>query len=211
MKRIFILYILCLWYGCSDPSENEILTMSVTVDAPEVPNVIVELGDKLLSKMRNGDVYLNDIPFSGYLISRYSNDSIYLIKGYVEGKQSGLTTAYYEDGAIQYERPYLKGEKHGIHIGYHQNGQKGFEYYFENGFNEGNHLEWYSDGKKATDMNYVNGKEFGKQQAWRPDGKLRSNYIVRENGRMYGLQGIKRCTKLDGVTKTIDPYKGQAE
>ena len=41
-----------------------------------------------------------------------------------------------------------------------------------------------------------------------PDGKYRSNYVITENGRKYGLVGLKRCKKIDGETENIDPYTG---
>ena len=200
----FISILLCLSISCSGKEE---LKKHEEIEI-QVPNILVESDMNLISKEQNGDVYFNGIPFSGYLIFRNRNDSVSLKKGYVDGKLNGITRAYYENGAIGYIRPYLNGEKHGLHKGFYSNGEKKFQYYFEYGFSEGNHLEWYESGQKSADMNYVKGKEFGKQQAWRPDGKLRSNYIVRENGRVYGLQGIKRCTKLDGATQEIDPYKG---
>lgn len=210
-SALTLILIVVAAFGCSDTAllESSIgIKDRIAEVKVDVPEVYVSSKDESVSKKNNGDVYLNEELFSGYIVSKYENGVISIKKGYVDGKQNGITTAYYQDGTTQYVRPYLDGEKHGVHIGFHKNGQKSFEYYFENGFNEGNHLKWYNDGQKASDMNYLNGKEFGRQQAWRPDGKLRSNYIVRENGRMYGLQGIKRCTKLDGVTKTIDPYKG---
>ncbi|MEO9485688.1 MAG: hypothetical protein ABJG47_19675 [Ekhidna sp.] len=206
MKKIQIILLVCLTVFSCDVAQMSSQDHQQTV---EVPEVYLESRAEEISVKPNGDVYLNESLFSGYIISRHRNDSISLKKGYVNGKQQGITTAYYPNGLVKYERPYLAGEKHGVHLGYYPDGNKKFKYYFEYGFSEGNHLTWYKDGQKSADMNYANGKEFGKQQAWRPDGKLRSNYIVRENGRMYGLQGIKRCTKLDGVTQTVDPYKGK--
>ncbi|WP_370089148.1 toxin-antitoxin system YwqK family antitoxin [Ekhidna sp.] len=206
MKRISQvgLLLLVIW-GCSKSKEG---VVEAVLEMHEIPEVSVSISDERIKKRQSGEVYFNNLPFSGYLIERYSNDTIARKTGYFEGKQNGMTTAYYPDGSIQYQRPYLNGEKHGIHIGFHKNGVKAYEYYFVNGFNEGNHKEWFETGALAADMNYVDGKEFGRQQVWRPDGKVRSNYIVRENGRRYGLMGIKRCTKLDGVTQTVDPYKG---
>lgn len=177
----------------------------------DIPEVFIAASNPKITKKQNGDIFKDGQPFSGYLIERYPSDSIALKVGYYNGKQNGVMTSYYENGEIRYVRPYFNGEKHGAHIGFHRNGVKAFEYYFVNGFSEGNHKEWFSDGELAADMNYVNGKEFGRQQVWRPDGKVRSNYIVRENGRRYGLMGIKRCTKLDGVTQTVDPYKGEKQ
>lgn len=194
-----------LLFQCSE-SVREIKSDAVLV---EIPEVLVVSSNGNISKRRNGDVYYNGIPYSGYLIEYYLNDTLALKNGYFNGKLNGMSTAYYENGSTRYLRPYQDGEKHGTHIGFHKNGTKAFEYLFVKGFSEGNHKEWFNNGQLAADMNYVQGKELGTQRTWRPDGKLRSNYVVRENGRRYGLQGIKRCTKLDGVTKSVDPYKGR--
>ena len=177
----------------------------------DIPEVFVSSSNAKISKKQNGDIFLDGEPFSGYLIEKYPNDTVALQTGYYNGKQNGVMKAFYNNGKVRYVRPYFNGEKHGTHVGYHRNGAKAFEYYFVNGFSEGNHKEWFNNGELAADMNYVNGKELGRQQVWRPDGKVRSNYIVRENGRRYGLMGIKRCTKLDGVTQTVDPYKGEKQ
>jgi antitoxin component YwqK of YwqJK toxin-antitoxin module len=197
--------------GCEE-STQEIRQPIVNVENDvEIPELLVSSTDSGIIKKQNGDTFFNGKPFSGYLIERYPNDTIAIKKGYYEGKQNGIMTAFYENGNTRYIRPYFNGEKHGTHVGFHRNGVKAFEYHFVKGFSEGNHKEWFDNGQPATNLNYVNGKEFGKQQAWRPDGKVRSNYIVRENGRRYGLMGIKRCTKLDGVTQTVDPYKGKEQ
>lgn len=209
MKQIIVIgFLILIMVGCEE-STKEIgqAVEKVEIDF-EIPELHVLSSDSSITKKQNGDILFKGQPFSGYLIEKYPSETIALKKGYFEGKQNGIMTAFYENGDIRYIRPYRNGEKHGIHVGFHRNGVKAFEYYFVNGFSEGNHKEWFASGQLATNMNYVNGKEFGKQQAWRPDGKVRSNYIVRENGRRYGLMGIKRCTKLDGVTQTVDPYKG---
>lgn len=206
MKKIGIIgLILLVTSGCN---ESEKSIEEPVSEIYQIPEIIVSVSDLGIKKKQTGEMSYNGLPFSGYLVEKYPNDSISAKIGYYDGKQNGMTTAFYQDGTIKYQRTYLNGEKHGTHIGFHQNGVKAFEYHFVNGFNEGKHKEWFNTGMLEADMNYVNGKEFGKQQVWRPDGKPRSNYIVRENGRRYGLQGIKRCTKLDGVTKTVDPYKG---
>ncbi|MEQ8905661.1 hypothetical protein [Ekhidna sp.] len=207
MKRIGVIGFLILITGCMD--SKDVMTTPVEETDIAVPEVNILVSDADVTKKQNGDVFYNDLPFSGYLIERYSNGILSLKIGYYDGRQNGMMTSYYENGDVRYIRPYRDGEKHGKHIGFHRNGTTSFEYYFVNGFSEGNHKEWFDDGQPATDMNYVNGKEFGRQQAWRPDGKVRSNYTVRENGRRYGLMGIKRCTKLDGATQSVDPYKGE--
>lgn len=199
------------WLVLSSCIESEMVTapdVEQIFPKVEIPNEEVVANHPDITKSQSGVIAFKGTPFSGYLLKKYTNDSVFQRQGYLNGVLNGVTTGYYPSGQILYSRPYLDGEKHGEHIGYHQNGVREFQYYFVNGFSEGNHKKWYPDGSMLSDMNYRDGKEFGKQQVWRPDGKLRANYVVRENGRRYGLQGIKRCTKLDGVSKTVDPYKG---
>ena len=57
-----------------------------------------------------------------------------------------------------------------------------------------------------SEINYLKGKPFGLTRVWRKDGKLRSNFVIRENGRRYGLAGIKRCTKIDTKKQILEPY-----
>ncbi|WP_109832892.1 toxin-antitoxin system YwqK family antitoxin [Reichenbachiella versicolor] len=153
----------------------------------------------------NGVVYLDSIPYSGYLLS-YRNEKLYSKEGYYDGRLHGTTAKYYSDGKLMQVRPYANGEKDGEHLGYYPNGKLKFKYYFEDGLSQGTHYEWYKDGNPKAEMNYIDGRERGRQRVWRPDGKLRSNYITRENGRQYGMLGIKRCTKIDGQSGNIDPY-----
>ena len=70
----------------------------------------------------------------------------------------------------------------------------------------GKHIQWYDSGQIYSEINYLNGKPFGSTKVWRKDGKLRSNFVIRENGRRYGLAGIKRCTKIDTEKQIIEPY-----
>ena len=83
---------------------------------------------------------------------------------------------------------------------------KKFEYFFIKGLSEETHYQWYENGQLYSEINYLNGKPFGSTKIWRKDGKLRSNFVIRENGRRYGLAGIKRCTKINIKEEIIDPY-----
>lgn len=174
-----------------------------------IPDLEIDESDERLELSRRGILSLDSVPFSGYLIRHYPNGQLKSRKGYFEGKQEGDAWIYYADGKVYSQRPYRNGEKHGEHLAYYPNGQKKFQYYFVNGLGEGTHLEWYEDGSPRREMNYKDGKEFGAQKMWRTDGKIRSNYVVRENGRQYGMLGLKRCTKIDSETGDIEPYQGE--
>ncbi|MGL1887909.1 MAG: hypothetical protein OCD76_15450 [Reichenbachiella sp.] len=201
MKRIESIFIGLLLLGssmsCSYFNSDETMI---------VPAVIVSFDE--LSHDHTGQYYYEDSLFSGYAITAYSEGDIKSIASYYGGKAEGDYVGFYQSGDTAFVRPYHFGEKHGTHLGYYRSGQKKFAYYFENGFNEGNHKEWFENGSLNKDMNYVNGKELGAQQVWRIDGKMKSNYVVKENGRKYGMLGLKRCSKIDSETQNVDPYTG---
>lgn len=174
---------------------------------PKIPELRVNV-DELTHDTR-GVYYYQDSVFSGFAIDLSDSKVLKSVASYFNGKLEGDLVGFYPNGDTAYIRPYHLGEKHGDHLGYYRNGERKFHYYYENGFSQGNHKFWYMNGNLKEDLNYVDGKEFGSQRVWRPDGKLRSNYVVRENGRKYGILGLKRCSKIDSNTENIDPYKGQ--
>ena len=171
-----------------------------------IPNIEKEWSEHFV--IDNGRVLQDSTLFSGYIVA-YQEGRLIARTGYLDGRQHGDMLLYYPDGSLKQRRPYVHGEKHGEHLGYHPSGQLAFKYYFVNGKSEGTHFEWYEDGHLRAEMNYADGYELGQQRVWRPDGKLRSNYITRENGRQYGMLGIKRCTKIDSETGDLDPYTGK--
>lgn len=174
-----------------------------------IPDIETTISDDRLSKDVNGLLLFSMEPYSGYVTVFDRDANLINKKSYLDGEQEGVSEAYYANGKLRYSRPYKKGKKDGEHIGWFGDGKKKFHYVFQHGLNEGNHKEWYADGSLAKDFNYQSGRPFGSQKVWRRDGKIRANYVIRENGKRYGLMGIKRCTKLDGETQEIDPYLAQ--
>lgn len=168
-----------------------------TTESPVIPEFKVMSNDEHLSRTREGLVLYKDSVFSGLIQDYYPNDQLKTQKGYFLGKQADVYLGFYANGDTAFIRPYLKGKKHGVHRGWYANGQLKFQYNFMNGLSEGNHLDWYADGSLFKDSNYENGQAFGTQKAWRIDGKLRANYVIREDGRKYGLLGLKRCANID--------------
>ena len=164
----------------------------------------IQSNDVRLGRTITGIVTYDTFHFSGSIIDYFSNGQINTERNYRDGKQHGKSMAYYENGVMAYLRPYNNGEKHGVHSGWYSDGKLKYQYTFTNGLSEGTHSEWYSDGNLFKQMNYTNGFEFGSQKVWRKDRKLRANYVVRENGRKYGLPGIKRCTNIDTRAETFD-------
>ena len=177
----------------------------------EIPRLEIQKKDSLLSKNQKGLLLYKSQPFSGFLISTNQENVLTEKVGYYDGLKEGNAFTFFESGKIASERPYKSGKKHGIHKSWYENGQQRFEYTFVDGKSVGNHKVWYEDGSLFKDFHYKNGKPFGSQKVWRNDGKYRANYVIRENGKKYGLTGIKRCAKIDTKTENIDPYTGTEE
>lgn len=187
----------------SDIGESQVIKLR-----KQIPMVELLESDARLSRADDGTIMLDTVKYSGYLLVYYPDSTIKSRKSFYQGRLEGDFVSYYRNGQVFSQRPYHQGEKHGEHLGYYENGQLQFQYYFVDGLSQGTHKTWYPNGDLKMEMNYVDGRERGLQRVWRLDGKMRSNYVVRENGRKYGKLGLKRCAKIDSETGDIDPYKG---
>lgn len=176
-----------LLIGCSGISD-----FRVSSDHPDISH-------------ENGITLYEGLPFDGHIVGYYHDGTIKSLAPFKDGLAESVKTGFYPGGELMYERPYEDGEKHGIHKGYHRDGTPRFVYHFEKGLSIGTHQEWYPSGQLAKLMNFKKGKPFGEQKVWRSDGKIRANYVIREDGRRYGLVGMKRCKNLDVVAETIKP------
>ena len=167
-----------------------------TEEAFLIPQQVLLENDTSFSS-RNGVLYAGEKPYSGFVHSFHANDSLKSQKGYLNGLLEGSYLEYWDNGDRQTEREYHLGEKVGLHQGWYANGNKKYQYYFEKGMSSGCHKEWYPGGEPYRVFNYQNGKQRGSQQEWFKSGKLKANYVVKENGRKYGLTGVKRCTNIN--------------
>ncbi|MCV9388580.1 toxin-antitoxin system YwqK family antitoxin [Reichenbachiella ulvae] len=193
-----------LSFGCSVEAGNDFSTSTAIV-----PDFEISVGHAELKKLKSGEYLFRGLPLSGYLLEHDQSGILRSRRGYFDGFLEGDYLLFYPSGDTAEWRNYSQGRKHGRHVGFHSNGNQKFEFFFDKGKAIGTHRQWYADGTSYMLENYNDaGKPFGLQRVWRPDGKLRSNFVVKEDGRSYGLVGLKRCTKIDSETKYIDPYEG---
>ncbi|MEQ8471911.1 MAG: hypothetical protein RIC35_12040 [Marinoscillum sp.] len=181
-----------------------ILTTFLLIGCSGIPDFEVSSDDPYLSH-NEGLLLHKEEPFSGYVVDHYYGGAVKSVTPYRNGLEEFVKVGYYPKGELMYERPYKNGEKNGVHKGYFADGSNRFIYYFENGLSVGTHQEWYASGQQAKLMNFKDGRPFGSQKVWRSDGKIRSNYVIREDGRRYGLVGMKRCKNLDIKEEEIKP------
>lgn len=154
--------------------------------------------------LNNGVLEFKSKPYTGMLVSQFSDGSLQSEVFYENGLKNGKENQWFLDSKLAVERTYNNGVKVGIHKAWWENGIPKFEYHF-NDFGEfhGNVKEWYVTGVLYRDFNYENGQESGRQRLWKPDGNIKSNYEVL-SGERFGLIGLKTCFT---VTTNSDEIK----
>ncbi|HAS45309.1 MAG TPA: hypothetical protein DCS93_32800 [Microscillaceae bacterium] len=160
----------------------------------KIPNEKVEAG---LSgfKQKNGTLWYDGKPFSGYRFSKHPNGKIATITGYWQGKKEGEAKAFYATGKPRYQKFYHQGKRTKTHYGWYSTGKKRFIRQYNKGLMVGVEQLYYRNGRLAVQRHFENGKEQGPQKEWSEKGKLVSNYVVKK-GRRYGVLGRKNCVSV---------------
>ena len=178
-KIIYILVLAIVFTSCTNTNNG------VSIDAS---NSELELVNGILELKKN--------PFTGILISHFSNNALRSEVFYTDGKKDGSEKQWFENGKLSQERFYKKGLKSGIHSGFWNSEQLKFKYYFnDRGEYNGEVKEWYRTGQLYMSFNYENGKEKGSQRLWKVDGSIKANYEV-VKGERFGLIGLKKCSNV---------------
>ncbi len=202
MKQVVFYIIALVLISCSSEEKIESPTVyqepSYEVTYYPVGEKVVGDRDSTISfDRKTGFVRCDNKPYTGWLINHYHNGQLKSKVGYYNGIREDTSYGYHINGDLMYKRPYHEGKKHGKHIGWHEGGQKEYELYFYMGASEGTHYSWYKNGALQKEKHYQHGKQVGSQKTWYENGKIFTNYVVKENGRKYGLYSIKRCLRVD--------------
>ncbi len=185
-----------LLMGCSDrkekptPSNNPDLVLVV-------PDTLVE--KSVLTYNRKTSIWtLNDIPYSGFAVSYYPDNSLKEKFGILNGKKQNKFIQWYPDGHFKNTAEYDKGKLHGEKKIWSSDSLHFLiaHYNFHTGKPHGEQKKWYPTGELFKKMNLNRGKEEGIQQAFRENGDLYANYEARE-GRIFGLKKAKLCYSLE--------------
>ena len=184
---------------------NETRPETAILDFPmeiilEVPTDTLIKGSKGYG-ITNGIVSKNNTVFNGIELELYHDGSVKKESQIIDGRRHGKSLRFYENGSTYMVRFYQDGKKQGEHKGYYPDGSSKFIYYFNDGLSEGNHQDWSISGNLYKDFNYEKGFERGYQKMWNSDNSLRANYFVNEEGRRFGLLGIKKCVTISNSDK----------
>lgn len=193
--------------GCQNRGEQlEIIKTKVIVNKIQtlkVPDVTVSLEQLELIRLE-GQWKLDNIPYSGYGLSYFSNGQLQSKIGFVNGKKEGQATEYFEDGHPKSITSYHKNMMHGEVKNW--SGAKGHSKLAVRNFYlnkpHGTHEKWYPNGNLMKVITYNMGHEEGLQQAFLENGKIYANYEAK-NGRTFGLKRSILCYELeDGIVKS---------
>ena len=169
------------------------------IAAIKIPAIYKLTSDQGFSR-REDTLYYQAKKYSGYAYQLYDARDTALLFGYVDGLEAGAIKKWYPNRQLQELRYYAAGKKNGVHTGWWENGNKKFEFTIVDDFYEGNFKEWNHTGRLIKDFNYVHGQEQGSEKLWWDDGNIRANYVI-DNGKKYGLVGLKICRNLYDSSK----------
>ena len=189
-STLFALIISACLYSCSDGQPGSRV---------KVPGTYRRTSDAGFCKKQD-TLYCVGAKYSGYAYELSDEGDTLLVAGYVDGLEEGALKKWYPNRQLQELRYYAHGQKNGMHRGWWENGNKKFEFHIVDDFYEGNFKEWNHAGLLIKDFNYVHGQEQGSEKLWWDDGTIRANYVV-DNGKKYGLIGLKICRNIYDSTK----------
>lgn len=169
---------------------------NLDIKEPVVINDIEILKENLVLNQVEGKWYYKDLPYSGYSIKLYSNDTLAERLGFVNGKREGIARKWSEKGVIRIESYYKQNRLDGVYKSWWDNGTLSAKSNYTNGIKQGVEEEWYPTGQLAKQRQLVNGKENGLQKAWLQNGTLYVNYEAK-NGRIFGMRKANSCYKLE--------------
>ncbi len=197
MKPFFwsLLSVSILLIGCPEQQKKSITSNAIDTYL-KVPDTVVE--KSVLHYNHKTSLWtLNDMPYSGFAVRYYPDNSLKEKFGILDGKKQNTFIQWYPDGHFKNVAAYDKGKLHGpkkiwsadsVHVLI-------AHYNYDTGKPHGEQRKWYPSGELFKKMNLNRGKEEGIQQAFRKNGALYANYEARE-GRIFGLKKAKLCYSL---------------
>ncbi len=151
MKATLFFILSCvILFSCTENKEtkNSELDAVVDVEKPAKSYKIKGEDDNTKGEQR--------LP-EGNFVSNYPN-GIKKVEGQVlNGKRTGVWTAYHPNGIKQSENTYINGVLNGKTVVYHANGQIMYIGYYKNGKYEGNWIYFTKEGEELKSLSFKNG------------------------------------------------------
>ncbi len=182
--------------GCSEQKRKSSLGNSADL-VLKVPDTLIE--KSALEYNHKTSIWtLSGIPYSGFAVSYYPDNTLKEKFGILNGKKQDNFIQWYPDGHFKNVAAYDKGKLHGEKKIWSQDSAHVLiaHYKYHTGKPHGEQIKWYPTGELFKKMNLNRGKEEGLQQAFRKNGALYANYEAWE-GRTFGLKKAKLCYSLE--------------
>lgn len=182
--------------NCAEKQNNQSQRTEVDIELI-VPEIMV--AKSILTYDHKVSLWLlNELPFSGYAVRYYPDNSMKEKIGILNGKKQNEAIQWYADGHYKNVSSYHEGKLHGDKKVWSQDSAHILltHYTFQNGRAHGEQKKWYPTGELFKVLHLNMGKEEGIQQAYRKNGALYANYEARE-GRVFGLKKAGLCYGLE--------------
>ena len=152
MKYIILLFAALLVVGCGERSSSEgsdsagasaepsaDAAKPVPTESPgkepspsslsdaDIERLLKEAVDSESLPERDGLIYHDDKPYSGWGKEMYDSDQAFRLAEIKDGKPNGLMIEWHENGQKAGEGTLKDGEPHGLYLRWHENGQKAAE------------------------------------------------------------------------------------
>jgi hypothetical protein len=114
----------------------------------DVERLLKEAVERDSLEERDGLIYQNNEPFSGWGKMMYDSGQVQLLVQLKDGKQDGLNTMWHENGQKWGEGTSKDGKADGLSTMWHENGQKRSEGTFKDG-EEVSAKHWNSKGEEV--------------------------------------------------------------
>lgn len=193
LLRIFLILNLTL-ISCS---QNKKSLQEENTSLPlRVPETIVQKS-ALEYNYQTSTWTLDDLPYSGYALTYYSDNTLKEKFEVLEGKKQNKFVQWFPDGHLKTVSNYHSGKLHGEKKIWTQDSTHVLIAHlnYQNGKPHGEQKKWYPTGELFKKLNLNSGKEDGLQQAFRRNGDLYANYEARD-GRIFGLKKSALCYSL---------------
>lgn len=195
-KIIYSSFFILLSCTNVEDNENQVI-IEETIEPLEIIGNTINM--ELLTYKRETSTWaLNDIPYNGYAISKFDNDSLKQKFGILNGRKQNSDSVWFSSGTINSITHYHKGKLHGEKSIWSENPNYTLiaKLNYKLGKAHGIQEKWYTTGEVFQILNLEMGKEEGIQQAYRKNGVLFANYEAK-NGRIFGLKKAALCFGLE--------------
>ena len=159
MKYLFSFLLVGLVSCGNDASSNASESLKPKLKEYTIDEVEMPTGISLISKTDTIAFLKKDMtPFTGVVISRYDNGSLYSKRTFKNGQLNGITRIWFFKGQLQKEINYKNNQADGLYQVWYKNGQLFNEAIYKDGELDGLMRVWNRNGQLSQEKIFDHGK-----------------------------------------------------